>query len=266
MGVGLIAWLGLPLAAAMVAATVVPVLWFLAGRYLGRTPAIMRLSADGDAEQGRAAASPHLISAAVAFSQPLRDRRFVTLTVASTLGLFAQIGLLAHLFSLLVPILGDAGAGVTMGAATACAIGGRSLLGLMMPPHADRRIITAANFILQAVGSVVLLSAGPSVPWVLLGCGLFGLGLGNVTSLPALIAQIEFRPMDLSRVVALVTATSQAGYAFAPAAFGLLRDLGIGPSSSPAPLLFATAAIFQLAAAGTVLLGRRRVSPEAVRV
>jgi len=34
------------------------------------------------------------------------DWRFVTLAVGMALGLFAQIGLLTHLFSLLVPPLG----------------------------------------------------------------------------------------------------------------------------------------------------------------
>ncbi len=263
--VALIGGLGLPLAAMLVAVAVVLVLWLLAGRYLGRSPAAMGLAADGSA--GTAAAAPHHRPAAAAASlpRPWRDRRFVTLAGASTLALFAQIGLLAHLFSLLVPILGEAGAGATMGAATACAIGGRSLLGLLMPPRADRRVIAAANLILQAGGSVVLFGAGASVPLVLLGCLMFGLGIGNVTSLPPLIAQTEFRPADVSRVVALVTAIGQAGYAFAPAIFGLLRDLGTA-SSGPAPLLFATAAVVQLAAAAAFLLARRRSAPEVVRV
>ena len=43
------------------------------------------------------------------------------------LGLFAQIGLVAHLFSLLVPALGAQQAGLAMGLATALAIAGRTL-------------------------------------------------------------------------------------------------------------------------------------------
>jgi hypothetical protein len=184
---------------------------------------------------------------------PWRDWRFVTLSAAASLGLFAQIGLIAHLFSILVPILGEAGTGAMMGTASALAIGGRSLLGLVMPSHADRRLIAAANICLQAVGSMILLGAGPSVPLVLFGTGLFGLGVGNVTSLPPLIAQTEFIASDVSRVVSLVTAISQAGYAFAPAAFGLLRDLSDGGSA----LLFGAAAILQLGAAGAMLAGRQ---------
>jgi len=182
----------------------------------------------------------------------------VTFTAAATLGLVAQIGLVAHLFSLLGPTLGSGGAGLTMGGAKACAISGRFLLGSVMPLGADRRMVAAANARMQAIGSVVLLCAGSSVPLLLLGCALFG--LGHVTSLPPLIVQVEFRPSDVARVVGLVTAISQAGYAFAPAAFGLLHDLGAtGLSISEGILLFAAAALIQLASAGVMLLGRSTV-------
>ncbi len=50
------------------------------------------------------------------------------------------------------------------------------------------------------------------------------LGVGNLISLPPLIAQREFRPADVVTVVALVTAINQAVFAFAPAIFGGLRD------------------------------------------
>jgi MFS family permease len=260
--VALIAGLGFPWAACLVAATVVVTLWLVASRYLVRTPANMGLLPDGDigtaqepiGRKGREDAAP--------LGRPWHDRRFVTLTACASLGLFAQIGLIAQLFSLLVPPLGEAGAGATMGLATACAIGGRTLLGMMIGPHADRRIVAAANISLQACGSVALiLAAGHTVPLLLLGCVLFGLGLGNVTSLPPLIAQTEFAPADVPRVVALVVAISQAGYAFAPAAFGALQDLGHGMGLSShagsAPLLFGAAALIQISAAGTAMLGRQ---------
>jgi len=134
----------------------------------------------------------------------------------------------------------------------------------------SRRFVTlaAATFLglfaqidygLQLCGSLVLLAAGGvSVPLLLLGVVLFGLGLGNATSLPPLIVQQDFAPADTARAVALVTACSQACYAFAPVAFGALRDLSATTGASVgngAPLLFTTAALVQLAAAGTVMLG-----------
>ncbi len=260
--VTLIARFGLARAAVLVATAVVVVIWFLAGRYLSSDPTAMGLAPDGDDEAAQhPTVQRHTVTNPIPLSGPWRDRRFVTLTAGAALGLFAQIGLVAHLFSFLVPTLGEAGAGATIGAATACAIGGRILVGRLMPWDADRRVVAAANVAVQAVGSVMLLCAGRSVPLELLGCGLFGLGLGNVTSLPPLIAQAEFSPADVSRVVALVTAISQAGYAFAPAVFGLLRDLGsvmgVASSQSSAPLLFTATALIQLAAAGAIVLGRQ---------
>ena len=59
---------------------------------------------------------------------------------------------------------------------------------------------------------------------VVVGMLLFGFGVGNANLLPPLIAQIEFSHEDVLRSVSLITAISQAVYAFAPALFGLIRD------------------------------------------
>jgi hypothetical protein len=56
----------------------------------------------------------------------------------------------------------------------------------------------------------LILAGGHVISLPLLGCLLFGLGLGNVSSLPALIAQSEFSPADVQRVVALSQATCSA--------------------------------------------------------
>lgn len=252
--VALIAALGFAGAAALVGGVMVLAIWWLSGRVLGRTPAEMGLFPDGAAS---APATPGQALPSLAGAALWRDRRFVTLAAATGLGLFAQIGLIAHLFSLLVPALGAQLAGFAAGLATLCAIAGRTGLGWMLPQGADRRRALAANFGLQVCGSLVLLAAGgDSVALLLLGVVLFGLGLGNATSLPPLIAQADFAATDTARAVALVTAFSQACYAFAPAVFGLVRDMA-PPSGSGAPSLFMAAAAIQLAAAAVVLAGRR---------
>jgi hypothetical protein len=134
------------------------------------------------------------------------------------LGLFAQIGLTALLFSLLVPALGAQQAGLAMGLATAMAIGGRTLIGWLMPVGADRRMMACISYAVQVTGSIVfIIAAGTSIPLLLLGIVLFGAGFGNATSLPPLIAQLEFAKDDVARVVALIVAIAQAAYAFAPA-------------------------------------------------
>eukprot|EP00913_Durusdinium_trenchii_P021367 g20080.t1 len=190
-----------------------------------------------------------------------QNRRFLTLTAGMMLGLFAQIGLLAHLFSLLAPVLGERTTGFLMGGATLAAIAGRSAVGWFMPVSADRRLVACLSYGVQFLGSLLLSASAHSGSSIclILGIGLFGLGIGNATSLPPLIAQKEFSPEDAARVVPLIVAIGQAGYAFAPAAFGLLR-----PDAADAyarggdgTALFVVAALVQAAAISCLLAGRR---------
>src|SRR5262249_36022442 len=188
-----------------------------------------------------------------------RDTRFRTLAAGMALGLFSQIGLLAHLFSLLAPRLGEQLAGIAIGLATGAAVAGRTLMGSLMPVGADRRLYGCVSYVVQMAGSLVLLGAtGQSPVLLIIGVVLFGAGIGNATSLPPLIAQSEFAKEDLGRAVALIVATSQAAYAFAPAAFGLLREAAGSAISTPgaAPYLFIAAALLQAAAIAAFLIGR----------
>jgi cyanate permease len=176
------------------------------------------------------------------------------------LGLFAQIGLMAHLYSLLVPALGVHHAGWAMSLMTLMAIVGRTLTGWILPVGADRRLVACSGYAFQLAGSLVLiLAAGANVPLLLLGVVLFGAGFGNATSLPPLVAQVEFVPEDVARVVPLIVAMAQAGYAFAPAAFGLIREFaGAWGHPGAAPMLFAVAVLVQGLAIAAFLMGRQR--------
>lgn len=257
--VALIGGLGFAEATAMVGAAMAATLWFLARRWFAHGPAELGQAPDGDAPGSAIeSAARRAAVAALPGAALWRSRRFVTLSLGTSLGLFAQIGLIAHLFSLLVPALGAQAAGFAAGLATACAIAGRTAMGWLLRPGADRRSAAAGNYALQVAGSLVLLAAGGAeVPLLLLGVVLFGLGLGNATSLPPLIAQTDFTPADTGRAVALVTACSQAAYAFAPFAFGALREIAPAAHEGAAPALFLAAAGAQVAAAIVLLLGRR---------
>ena len=57
-----------------------------------------------------------------------------------------------------------------------------------------------------------------------MGCGLFGLGVGNATSLPGLIVQHEFPKQHFSRVVSLVVTVNQFRFAFGPTLLGQLQQ------------------------------------------
>lgn len=182
--------------------------------------------------------------------QLIRQRAFQSMSIAFALGLFAQIGLFAHLIARLEPAFGATVAALAVSLATLCAVLGRTLLGWLLGEH-DRRRAAAVNLLVQAAGTL-LLTFGDGAAALAAGCVLFGLGVGNLTSLPPLIAQCEFRPVDVGTVVALVTVINQAVFAFAPAVFGLLRDLDNDYMSA-----FLVAAAVQIAAAGVVVCGRR---------
>jgi hypothetical protein len=266
--VAAIGWIGFAWASVAIGTVMIVTIWILTDVYYSKTPERMGLHADG-------AASGAAASAASPSPKPLPgrqlwiDRRFITLAAGMALGLFAQIGLLAHLFSLLVPALGAQGAGFASGAATAVAIGGRTLVGWLMPPGADRRLFGCASYLVQILGSfALLLAAGDNVTLLLLGVALFGAGIGNTTSLPPLIAQAEFADGDVARVVPGIVALGQASYAFAPAAFGLILELAPpwGPATAgAAPWLFIAAASIQ-ALAAALLSGRTISTRRAIRL
>ncbi|MBL6459017.1 MFS transporter [Belnapia sp. T6] len=239
----LIAGFGFDYASVIVAGASLLLLWPLAGRYFGFGPARLGLHPDG-------AAGPPAPRAMRAPAGPLwRQPPFRSLSLAFAIGLTAQMGLLTTLFSILAPSLGVQGAGLVMSLATACAVVGRTVVGTLLPPGFDRRRAGALNFVLQAVGCAVLALAGGAAVPLVLGALLFGLGIGNLLSLPPLIAQAEWPAEEVAAVIALVTAVNQAFYAFGPGLFGRALD-AFGPWAPPA-----AAAALQLLAAG--VLARR---------
>jgi predicted MFS family arabinose efflux permease len=210
--------LGFRIAALSVAAVTVSAVALLSARYLSPTPASLGLAPDGDGASAAVAKPTPRLSR----SELVRTPRFLTLSGAFALGLFAQIGLLSHLIVRLTPDVGVGSAGLLVSLATICAVLGRTLTGWWIGDH-DRRTAAALNFGVQIIG-VLLLIFGNG--WVLLtlGCILFGSGIGNLTSLPPLIAQKEFNREDVVTVVALIVAINQAVFAFAPGIVGVFRD------------------------------------------
>jgi len=257
------AWGFVSASLALGAVTIVVVLW-LTKAVFKVTPESLGQTADG----GAAAVVP--VHRTMNVPPPLpgallwRERRFQTLAVGMAVGLFAQIGLLAHLFALLVPALGAQQAGWTMGFATGCAIGGRYVVAWTLPPHANRRAVAAVAYGVQLIGTLLLMIVdAQQTTLILLAVALFGSGIGNATSLPPLVAQVEFAAHDVARVVALIVAIAQATYAFAPALFGALLTFtsdGAARIGHGAGALLGAVACVQALAAVCFLVGLRRVS------
>lgn len=179
--------------------------------------------------------------------QTLKSANFRTLAAGMSLGLFAQIGLIAHLYSILAARMGAHDASFAMGLATASAMAGRYLAARWMGQGASRRHLACLGYAIQVLGTLMLLGLDihPAVAWV--AVVLIGSGIGNATSLPPLIAQIEFSREHTAKVIALMVAISQATYAFAPACFGLVRSAFTAPSQAITALVMVAVAVQMLA-------------------
>jgi hypothetical protein len=170
--VTLIAAVGFAQAAATVGCVTLAVLGPLCWRYVRPTPERLGLAPDGDAAWstcriGRAQ------QPTASFAALLSNRSFVTMSAAFALGMFAQVGVTAHLVTRLMPLVGTVHAAMAVSLTSACAVIGRVSLGILLG-DADRRIVAAANFAMQAVG-VLLLAIGSSAVVLVPGCILFGL-------------------------------------------------------------------------------------------
>lgn len=249
--VTLIARLGFAGAVSAVDFVMLAVLWPLIGLVLRPTPASLGLTPDGDEWCNNDARTQSHPIEPISRSALLLDRCFITMTAAFALGLFAQIGVVAHLLALLTPRLGETSAAGVISLSTASAIAGRTLLGWLLGTR-DRRLTAAVNFAVQAFGVALIAVPAPPPLLPITGCVLFGLGMGNLVSLPPLIAQAEFEHSDVPQVVALTVAVNQSVFAFAPGVFGALHDI---TGAYLAPLLLAVAA--QIGALALVLAGRR---------
>ena len=180
----------------------------------------------------------------------LSSRSFVTISVPFALGLTAQVGFLTHQMAFVAPVIGALAAGWAISLTTAAAVAGRIVTGFFVD-RVDRRIAACGNFIVQALGTATL-ALGTTEAALYTGCILF---IGNMTSLPGLIAQQEFPKQHFARVISLIVAINQFSFAFGPSLLGQLQQAS---GSYPAALCLCLA--MQLAAAAIVLSGRREAT------
>jgi MFS family permease len=222
----LIATLGFQSAALVVAGAMAVILIPLIALYLPRGPAELGLRPDGILTgDGNVPGNPERPSTTLPASRRselVRSARFWTISAPFALALFAQVGFLTHQVSYLTPRLGTHGAAVAVSLTTCAAIIGRIVAGVVID-RVDRRGASAGNFLVQAVAiTVMIASSSPFACYV--ACVLFGLGLGNVTSFPALIVQTDYPKDHFSRVVSLIVAINQFTFAFGPGIIGWARD------------------------------------------
>jgi MFS family permease len=237
---------GLMAAALVALAVLLPV----ATGIMRRGPEGLGVGPDGDPPRAtRALAGPS--GAGPRRADALRTWRFWSVSLPFALGLTAQVGVLTHLVALVTPMLGTGGAARVVSGTTAAALIGRSVTGLVVD-RMNRRLVSSATLVAQIMG-LALLAWAPSALAVYVGSALFGLGVGNLTTLPGLILAVEWPRERFAALVALAVGINQFTFAFGPSLVGLLRDR----ADTYEPALGACMAL-QAIAAVVVLLGPGR--------
>jgi MFS family permease len=180
----------------------------------------------------------------------LRTSALQTTMIAFGLGMSVQIGLLTHQVTLLAQSLPTNAVAATISATAIAALVGR--LGLAkFADRLDARATSSVVLMLAATSFFAL--AAIDNPVVLIGANiLFGLTVGNVTTLSPIIVRREFGAAAFGPVFGVASCAIQLVTALGPGLYGLLHDAS---GSYREPLLIA--ATMDIIAAVVILRGRR---------
>jgi MFS family permease len=250
--IALVTRLGLARALSAAALALLVALVAIAAAVMRRGPEALGLGPDGDARPG--SARPSVARGVRSWRRDaLGTWRFWSVSAPFALGLAAQVGVLTHMVALVAPPLGAAGAGRAVSLATAAALMGRLATGVVID-RLNRRVVASATLVVQLAGLAVL-AREPSAAWVYAGCALFGLGVGNMTTLPGLILAVEWPRERFGMLVGLAVGINQLTFAFGPSLVGVVRDR----AGSYGAALW-TCALLEAISAVLILLGPGRAS------
>lgn len=166
------------------------------------------------------------------------------------IGMMVQIGFLTHQVTLISPSLGATGTSATVAATAIAALLGR----LVLTRFADRinERTTAAAVLALAAGALVMLALVPAPVTLIVGSVIFGLTVGNVTTLSPIIVRREFGAESFGAIFGIASSGIQLVTALGPGFYGLLHDVF---GSYRLPLLMG--ATLDVLAAVIVVFGRR---------
>ncbi len=225
----------------------VAVLGLLAGFVLRHHPQDMNLLADGRALSDRVAP---VRDHGWTRGDALRTGALRSVTAGFAIGMMVQVGFLTSQVTLIAPKLGIADTAATVSATAGAALLGRLALACFADRIDLRR--TAGVALALAATALGLLGLAP-LPTVVVGASvIFGLTVGNVTTLAPLIVRREFGAGAFGTVFGVASCGIQLGLALGPTFYGSLHDAF---GSYRAPLV--AAAALDIVAAGIVVSPRR---------
>jgi MFS family permease len=167
------------------------------------------------------------------------------------IGMMVQIGFLTHQVTLLAQSVDGLAVSITISSTAISALAGRLALA-QFADQMDARVTTAAALLIAA-GSLAAMGLFP-VPSVLIGASIvFGLTVGNVTTLSPIIVRREFGAQAFGLVFGAASCGIQLATALGPSFYGLLHDV----FGSYRPALIGAAGL-DVAAAAVAVAARRK--------
>lgn len=212
-------------------------------------PASVGLRPDGD-EVVEGAAPAALTG--TPYDEAVASRLFRRITLAWALALLAQVGGMAHVFSLVDVRVDDDAAALSVSVLAASSMVGR-LVGGGLLTRVDVRTASLCWLVVQAVGLLALGSLDGRA-LLLAASSVFGFSVGNILLLQPIVLAEVFGVRDYARVYGTSQLLTTAGVATGPLLLGILRDLTDG---------YAIAYLSAMAtsiAATVVLLGAGRLT------
>ena len=232
------------LAAAVSPAVLLPLILLV----LKRRPQDIGLLPDGAvASAGPAAARP---ATRWTRADALRSWALRSVMITFGIGMMVQVGFVTQQVAFLLPELGTVGTSLAVSATAIAALCSRLLLA-RFSDQIDQRKLAATVFVAAAVayGAMGLF---PVVPVLVGGSVLFGVTIGNITTLSPIIVRREFGAASFGAIYGVASMVIQLATAVGPSFYGLLRDWS---GSYRLPLVLV--ALLDVAASIVLLSGRR---------
>jgi MFS family permease len=181
----------------------------------------------------------------------LRTTALRTLMATFGIGMMVQVGFLTHQVTLLAQSLSTLAVSMTVSATAVAALVGRLVLA-RFADQIDARATTAVVLLLAA-GALGTMAIFP-VPSVLVCASIiFGLTVGNVTTLSPIIVRREFGAEAFGAIFGAASCGIQLVTALGPSFYGLLHDALGGYSAA-----LTMAAALDILAAAAAILGSHR--------
>jgi MFS family permease len=183
-------------------------------------------------------------------AEAVKSWTFRTVVLAFGIAFLVQVGFLTHHLAYMAPALGSGGASAVVSATAVAAFLGRIALARYVD-RLDPRTVACGVLGVGATGLAVLSFAQNPV-LIVPASLIYGLTVGNVTTLPSIIVRREFGARSFGAIYGLAAMVIGFCTAIGPSFYGTMFEL-FGGYSVPMTL----AALLNACAAATIMLGRR---------